>query len=196
MPIPYNFGNHNDDEIFDMYFFCLLFLVSFYTESQSYDYTIEVKISEQKLYLLDGKDIIKTYPVSTSKYGIGNRIKSYKTPLGSHRIAKKVGTGAPVGAIFDGKRRYTGQIAKIYTDNTELEKNFELTRILWLEGMEKGVNKGKGIDSYHRLIYIHGTAEEGLIGTPASIGCIRMKNNDVIELFDMVSVGTFVEIRE
>jgi hypothetical protein len=164
--------------------------------SLAHEYSITVKISEQKLYLHNGKEIVKTYPVSTSRYGIGNRIKSNKTPLGIHRVAEKIGDGAPLGAIFDCKRRYTGKTSTIYTDDTRLSENYELTRIIWLEGMQQGINKGKGIDSYKRLIYIHGTAEEGLIGTPASIGCIRMKNSDVIELFNLVNIGMIVEIKE
>jgi lipoprotein-anchoring transpeptidase ErfK/SrfK len=181
----------------------LLFLSSLFfisvnlpSPSLAYEYSIVVKISEQKLYLHNGKEIVKTYPVSTSRYGIGNKIKSKKTPLGIHRIAEKIGDSVPFGAIFDGKRKYTGQTSTIYTDDTRLGENYELTRIIWLEGMEHGINKGKGIDSYKRLIYIHGTTEEGLIGTPASIGCIRMKNSDVIELFNLVNIGMLVEIRE
>lgn len=162
----------------------------------AHEYSIIVKISEQKLYLMSGNKISKTYAVSTSKYGIGNKIKSKKTPLGIHLIAEKIGEGAPLGAVFDSRRRYTGKTSTIYTDDTRLNENYELTRIIWLEGMEPGINKGKGIDSYKRLIYIHGTAEEGLIGTPASIGCIRMKNSDVIELFSLVSIGMIVEIKE
>ena len=116
--------------------------------------------------------------------------------MGIHRIVQKIGKDAPLGAIFDGKRRYIGKTSTIYTDDTRLSENYELTRIIWLEGLEPGINKGNGIDSYKRLIYIHGTAEEGLIGTPASIGCIRMKNSDVVELFNLVSIGMNVEIRE
>ncbi|MDP1758995.1 MAG: L,D-transpeptidase [Thermodesulfovibrionales bacterium] len=164
--------------------------------SLALEYSIIIKISEQKLYLMNGSEVSKTYTVSTSRYGIGSGIKSRKTPLGLHRIAEKIGEGAPLGAIFDGKRRYTGETSIIYIDDTKLSENYELTRIIWLEGMEHGINKGKGIDSYKRLIYIHGTAEEGLIGTPASIGCIRMKNSDVIELFNLVNIGMLVEIIE
>ena len=174
----------------------LFVCIDFPSPSLAYEYSIVVKISEQKLYLMNGNEVSKTYTVSTSRYGIGNRIKSYKTPLGMHRIAEKIGEGAPLGAIFDGKRRYTGKTSTIYTDDTRPSENYELTRIIWLEGMEHGINKGKGIDSYKRLIYIHGTAEEGLIGTPASIGCVRMKNSDVVELFNLVSIGMIVEIKE
>ncbi|MDP2277884.1 MAG: L,D-transpeptidase, partial [Nitrospirota bacterium] len=97
--------------------------------SLAHEYSIIVKISEQKLYLMSGNKISKTYAVSTSKYGIGNKIKSKKTPLGIHLIAEKIGEGAPLGAIFDSKRKYTGEISTIYIDDTRLSENYELTRI-------------------------------------------------------------------
>ena len=90
----------------------------------------------------------------------------------------------------------TRRIAEIYIDSTDLEEDPITTRIMWLEGLEAGINRGKGIDSYKRHIYIHGTPEGGLIGQPASHGCIRMRNKDVIELFDLVSKDTLVEIQE
>ena len=184
-------------KLFLLFLSSLLFIcITSPSTSLAHEYSIIVKISEQKLYLMNGNEISKTYAVSTSRYGIGSRIKSNKTPLGMHRVAEKIGEGAPLGTIFDGKRRYTGETSIIYIDDTKLSENYELTRIIWLEGMQPKINKGKGIDSYKRLIYIHGTAEEGLIGTPASIGCIRMKNSDVIELFNLVNIGMIVEIKE
>ena len=159
------------------------------------EFVIIIDISEQKLRLIKDEKIVKIYPVSTSKYGVDNKKDSNKTPLGIHRIAKKIGEGAPIGAIFE-SRMDTGKIAEIYTDKTEIQEDLVTTRIMWLEGLETGVNKGNGIDSYERCIYIHGTQEEGLIGEPASHGCIRMKNNDVVELFDLVTINTLVEIQE
>ncbi len=147
----------------------------------------------QRLYVVRDGKIESTYPVSTALKGLGNRNGSYQTPTGTHRVCQKYGKDAPIGTIFRA-RRDTGKIAKIYTDKTDTPKDYVTTRILRLEGLEKGINKGRGIDSYRRLIYIHGTPEEGLIGTPASHGCIRMKNADVIALFDTVPVGTLVEI--
>ncbi len=147
----------------------------------------------QCLYLIRDSKIKASYAVSTAAKGLGNRDGSYQTPTGTHRICSKYGENAPVGTIFRG-RKNTGKIAKIYIDKTDSPDDYVTTRILRLEGMEEGVNKGKDIDSYLRLIYIHGTPEEGLIGTPASHGCIRMKNADVIALFDVVPVGTLVEI--
>lgn len=156
---------------------------------------IVVKISEQTLYVMRGDIVLSSYAVSTSKYGIGNASRSNKTPLGTHRICEKIGEGAPEGMIFKA-RIPTGEIAQIYTDSTDVEDDYVTTRILRLEGLEEGINRGEGIDSFERYIYIHGTPEEGLIGKPSSHGCVRMKNADVVALFDAVDVGILVEIVE
>jgi len=157
--------------------------------------SIEVDISEQKLYLFcryeNGNEEVKIYPVSTSKYGIGNQAGSNKTPLGLHKIKNKIGDGAPQGMIFKA-RQQTGRIANINAEIGDLVT----TRIMWLSGLEPGKNSGRGIDSYKRYIYIHGTAEENKIGQPASHGCVRMYNTDVIELFDRVVEGTEVYIKK
>ncbi len=158
-------------------------------------FVILVSISKQKLYLIKGGKVVKIYLVSTSKYGIGNEEGSNKTPLGTHHICEKIGKNVKIGTIFK-MGINTRRIAKIYTDSTDLEEDPITARIMWLEGLEAGINRGKGIDLYKRHIYIHGTPEEGLIGQPASHGCIRMRNKDVIELFDLVSKGTLVEIQE
>ena len=152
-------------------------------------YLAEINISKQKLNLRYESAIIKSYPVSTSKYGIGNRLGSNKTPLGLHRIASKIGRNAKIGAIFK-RRNNTKRIAKIGKDNGDLIT----TRILRLEVLEKGINNGKGIYSFQRCIYIHGTPQEYLIGKPASCGCIRMRNRDIIELFSLVKRGSQVQI--
>lgn len=152
-----------------------------------------VNPDNQCLYLIQGNRIEASYSISTAARGLGNRNGSYRTPTGTHRICSKYGKNAPVGTIFRA-RKNAGKIAKIFTDKIDTPKDYVTTRILRLEGMEPDMNKGEGIDSYLRLIYIHGTPEEGLIGTPASHGCIRMKNADVIALFDAVPVGTLVEI--
>lgn len=151
--------------------------------------TIEIVISKQQLFLEDKGKIFKTYPVSTSKYGVGNKVGSKKTPLGLHRIVSKIGRNAALGAIFK-RRRNTGKIARNYRGAEDLIT----TRILRLAGLEAGINKGRGIDSFQRCIYIHGTPKESLIGKPASHGCIRMKNRDIIELFGMVKKGDLVNI--
>ncbi|GAK58376.1 ErfK/YbiS/YcfS/YnhG family protein [Candidatus Vecturithrix granuli] len=156
---------------------------------------IIVSISAQKLLLVKNGDILARYPISSSEYGVGNKVGSNQTPLGAHKISHKIGDGAAVGAVFR-SRAATGEMATIYTDDTDVEDDLVTTRILWLQGLEPGINQGKGIDSHARFIYIHGTPEEGLIGQPASHGCIRMYNQDVIELFNVVQVGTLVEIQE
>jgi hypothetical protein len=152
---------------------------------------VKIFVKRQTLCLLDNHSIVKQWAISTSKYGIGNKFGSYKTPLGKHRIASKLGRSACFGAIFK-KRRNTGKIAMIGKNRGDLIT----TRILRLEGLQKGINKGKDIDSFKRCIYIHGTPEETLIGKPASHGCIRMKNHDIIQLFDLVKKGMLVEITE
>ena len=152
-----------------------------------------IDISDQLLYLFENDTCIISFPISSSKYGIGNQSGSNKTPLGLHCIARKIGSKVPYGGIIKG-RKFTGEIAEIYTDKTDSPKDVITTRILWLKGLEQGINRDGKIDSYNRYIYIHGTNEEGLIGKSSSHGCIRMKNNDVIKLFDLVSINTPVYI--
>lgn len=160
------------------------------------EYIITVNVSKQELFLFESAPfenvtLIKVYPVSTSKYGTGNQIGSNKTPLGTHFIAEKIGTGAKIGTIFQG-RINTGMVAEIYTDATDIEEDYITTRILWLQGIEPEINQNGEISSYNRYIYIHGTPAEGLIGKSASNGCIRMKNQDIVELFKLVPEGTLV----
>jgi lipoprotein-anchoring transpeptidase ErfK/SrfK len=152
---------------------------------------IVVDISRQRLDLYYDDKVTHSYPVSTSKYGIGNRAGSGRTPLGKHIIADKIGAGARPWTVFKA-RANTGRIAEPMDNDAD---DLVTTRILWLKGLEAGKNKGSGIDSYRRYIYIHGTAEEHLIGRPASHGCIRMYNNDVIKLFNLVEEGTPVDIQ-
>lgn len=152
-----------------------------------------VRIEQQRMYLTDGERILQQWPISTAARGPGNAQDSLQTPLGTHRIAEKIGADAPCGAIFKG-RRNTGEIAAIHKDATPCEEDLVTTRILWLEGLEPGLNQGPGVDSRERFIYIHGTPEEGRIGSPVSHGCIRMRNEDVIALFDLVELGSLVHI--
>ena len=158
-----------------------------------YDNLLFISIENQKMYRIQSKDIIETYDISTSKYGIGNQMGSNKTPTGLHKINSKYGHKTPVNGRMIGRVFY-GQIAKIFSDTTTSKTDDITSRILWLEGLENGINKGNNIDSYKRYIYIHGTSEEGRIGIPSSHGCIRMKNKDVIDLFNEVAIGTFVLI--
>jgi hypothetical protein len=160
------------------------------------DIAIVVMISIQRMFLIRDNSAFDFYPISTSKYGVGNSSGSNKTPLGVHQIQAKIGDDAPIGAIFKGKV-FTGEIAEIsYAKKDITDDDYVTTRVLPLRGLEEGINKGKGIDSFSRAIYIHGTPEEGLIGKPASHGCIRMLNKDVIELFNKVEVGTLLDIIE
>ena len=173
---------------------CSLAITFFCTESHSQNNEIIVDISEQRLYLYNNDNLVQSFPVSTSKYGEGQIENSFKTPLGLHEIKEKIGDKAPINTIFIA-RENTNKIAEILIKSDDTQDDFVTSRILWLDGLENGINRGVGVDSYSRYIYIHGTHEEGLIGQKASRGCIRMFNNDVIELFDMVSEGTKVQIR-
>ena len=157
------------------------------------DSLIVVNVASQELLLLKKGDIEAKYSVSTSAYGTGSKINSFKTPLGKHKISEKIGQGLPKGAILKA-RKWTGAIANIIKTPIDTDFDVVTSRILWLEGLEQGKNLGPGVDSKSRYIYIHGTAEEGLIGKPASDGCVRMYNNDVISLFDKVSINTEVWI--
>jgi len=167
---------------------------------QDFDYKpkqllVLVSVARQELYLVQNSKVTSTYRISTSKKGVGSTAGSDKTPPGIHRVKEKYGEGAKEGAIFKG-RAYIGREAEIVTEPISVNTDDVTTRILWLEGLEPGKNKGEGIDSYKRYIYIHGTPEEGLIGTPASHGCIRMLNREVIEVFNKVPIGTLVVVLE
>jgi hypothetical protein len=142
---------------------------------------------EQKIYLVGEKIIKKKYDISTSKYGFGNLGRSYKTPLGIHKIHAKYGEDAPIGTIFE-NREEVG-ICKI--NPTGRGRVSITSRLMSLEGCEIE-NK----NTLSRPIYIHGVSNEGLIGKPASHGCIRMRNKDIIKLFDLVEIGTYVYIKE
>ncbi len=160
----------------------------------SSEYVVIIHASEQKQYLLHNGMIIKQYIISTSEYGLGSKAGSDKTPLGVHIVKQKYGNNAKIGTIFRA-RANTGRVAKILTEVGKRSKADNVTtRILWLSGLEKGKNKGGKVDSHRRYIYIHGTDEEGRLGSPASHGCIRMNNQDVIDLYQTVPVGTLVVI--
>ena len=152
-----------------------------------------VSTKNQKLYHIKNKKIVCEYNISSSRYGLGNKNGSNKTPLGLHIIKEKHGDNVPINGKLIGRIFYN-QIALIYKDNTISKTDDITSRILWLDGTEEGKNKGGLIDSYNRYIYIHGTSEEGKLGTPASHGCIRMGNKDIIDLYKKVKVGTLVLI--
>lgn len=157
---------------------------------------IEVNLVTQRLRLLDdaGREVA-AYSVSTARNGAGERQGSHCTPRGLHRIRAKIGAGAPAGTVFAG-RRPTGEIYAPELAAKEPGRDWILTRILWLCGEEIGRNRLGKVDTMRRYIYIHGAPDEARMGVPGSIGCIRMRNADVIELFDKVPVGTQVTIRE
>ncbi len=151
-----------------------------------------IECQHQQLHVVDvDAKRSRIYPISTAANGMGNLVDSQMTPYGMHQIQEKIGNGQPKGMVFKG-RVATGRIA----NRQDMSQQDEITsRILWLDGMEVGINKGGENDSYERFIYIHGTSDEKRIGQPVSIGCVRMNNDDVIELFDKVHVNDLVIIR-
>ena len=158
--------------------------------------SILINIAEQSLILFDGDgNTLHRYPVSTSKYGAGNQNGSEKTPTGLHRIKDRIGGAMPVYEVFEA-RMPRGSLHELQEQGVELPDDVITSRIMWLEGMEPGRNQGGYVDTYNRYIYIHGTNEEDKIGTPASIGCIRMRNADIVELYRLVETGTEVNIIE
>lgn len=156
--------------------------------------SVKINIEQQQLSLLDETGrVLKQYPVSTSRYGVGCQQGSEKTPVGLHRIKRKLGGSLPVNEVLIG-RVPQGTLEECKQNGVELPDDVIMSRILWLEGMEPGRNRGGYVDSYQRYIYIHGTNHEESIGTPASIGCIRMRNEDVVELYRLVDEGSEVLI--
>ncbi|MDD2724569.1 MAG: L,D-transpeptidase [Methylovulum sp.] len=154
---------------------------------------IDISIPSQELAIMEGQRILQTYPVSTAKKGAGEQKGSYCTPRGWHQIRAKIGAGHPLNAVFVG-RRATGEIYNDFLKQQCPERDWILTRILWLGGLEPGHNRYGNVDSAWRYIYIHGTPDELMRGSPESHGCIRMKNADIAQLFDRVAVGMKVFI--
>ena len=155
---------------------------------------IEVSIPEQTLRLFDeGGACLRTWAVSTAANGAGEQEGSNRTPRGRHVIRARIGAGAPAGAVFRG-RRPTGEVWTPELAAQHPERDWILSRILWLSGCEPGVNRLGKVDSMRRYIYIHGTPNDQPMGVPLSHGCVRMRNADVIELFERVPVGTEVFI--
>jgi lipoprotein-anchoring transpeptidase ErfK/SrfK len=145
---------------------------------------IVISTRDQKLAVLDRGTLMATYPVSTSKFGLGDSLRSSRTPLGQLEVVKKIGGNAPLGAVFKDRIR-TGEIVAPNSPG----RDPIVTRILWLRGRE-----AQNANAFGRYIYIHGTPEERLIGTPASYGCIRMRSTDVVQLYNIVGVGAAVTI--
>ena len=159
------------------------------------DSYLDISIAEQQLRVFQNGDMVKAYPVSTAKKGPGELMGSERTPRGWHRIRAKIGAGQPAYAVFVG-RRPTGEIYNIDLADAYPERDWILSRILWLNGLEPGKNRYGRVDSGWRYIYIHGCPDHLLQGKPASHGCIRMKNADIVDLFKQVIVGCRVFIHE
>lgn len=155
---------------------------------------IVVSISAQKLELRRNGTVLKQYAVSTARNGPGEQQDSECTPRGKHIIRAKIGAGSPSGTVFVG-RRPTGETWSPQLDREHPGRDWILTRILWLSGLEPGFNRLANVDTMRRFIYIHGTPHDDDIGEPVSHGCIRMRNEDIVELFDRVEVGTHVTIQ-
>ncbi|MGI9343200.1 MAG: L,D-transpeptidase family protein [Gammaproteobacteria bacterium] len=151
--------------------------------------TLTISLTDQRLEVLDDDVPQRCFAVSTSGWGPGERINSQCTPRGRHVIRAKIGAGQPAGAVFVA-RRPTGEVFTAGAAEREPERDWILTRILWLSGCEVGHNRLGAVDSMRRYIYIHGAPDDAPMGVPFSHGCIRMRNSDVIELFDLVDVGT------
>jgi hypothetical protein len=162
-------------------FFCLAPVRADFVNNSSW---IIISIRDQKLMLLRDGSRISTYPVSTSKFGVGDNRGTMTTPLGMLQVVQKIGDNAPEGAVFH-KRRFTGEVLKPNAPG----RDPIVTRIIWLRGLERDNSH-----AYNRCIYIHGTPQEKFIGRPASYGCIRMKSKDVATLYGQVPIGTLVHI--
>ena len=166
---------------------CLLLAFAFALvscASKDREHLVRISVPDQRMLVFSKGVEIARYDVSTSKFGVGGRAGSYTTPLGEMEVARKIGAGARSGMKFHG-RRATGEIVA----PNSLGRDPIVSRILWLKGLEP-----RNRDAFSRCIYIHGTAEEWRIGTPASYGCIRMRSHDVIQLFSMLGVGARVEV--
>jgi len=156
---------------------------------------IEIKIGSQYLDVINNSQVkIKSYQISSAKNGVGQDRGSFCTPLGKHVIRAKIGEGQPVNTVFI-RRRPTGEIYSPSLGEKYPDRDWILTRILWLSGCEPGFNRLGTVDTMRRYIYIHGSPDSIDMGSPGSIGCIRMLNTNLLELFDLIDVGTEVNIK-
>ena len=153
-------------------------------------FALVVSIAEQTVSLFERNKFVKQISCSTSRFGIGQTEGSNCTPLGLHRIAEKIGVGAQAGTVLKARK------AIGHTSQPEFADAKITTRILWLEGLEPGFNRGGNVDSHARYIYIHGTADQSSIGKPTSSGCIHLADADLIPLFELLPGGTLVWISE
>lgn len=156
---------------------------------------IEIDVSRQELALHgDDGSVLRRYRVSTAKNGVGEKNGSFRTPRGRHIVRAKIGAGQPENTVFV-RRRPTGEVWSPELNARYPGRDWMLTRILWLSGCEPGVNRLGDVDTMRRYIYIHGSPDTAEMGKPGSIGCVRMRNRDIIELFDLVPPYTPVQIR-
>ena len=153
-------------------------------------FVLVIQVSTQTLALYEDGAYARQFPCSTSRHGIGQEMNSNRTPLGLHRIAEKIGAGVPAGTVFKAR-----QIAG-HTSDRGLANAAITTRIMWLDGLDPGFNRGGTVDSHARYIYIHGTGDQTGIGRPASSGCTQLADADLIELFDLLPSGTMVWVED
>ncbi len=165
-------------------FLLAAFLLASCATHKDVQHRVVISVKDQKLALLDREMLVAIYPVSTSKYGVGDWPRSYRTPLGELEVAQKIGDGMLPGTVFKDRRR-TGEIVGVNAPG----RDPIVTRIIWLRGLE-----WQNANAFRRDIYIHGTPEERNIGLPVSYGCVRMRSEDVIKLYDMVGRGARVSI--
>jgi lipoprotein-anchoring transpeptidase ErfK/SrfK len=168
------------------HFFVLCCLVFTISRASAYDgeRSVLISVPDQRLAVLENGTTIAAYPISTSRFGLGDHSGSYATPVGELEVAQKIGDGAPVGAVFK-NRQFTGEILRPNAKG----RDPIVTRILWLRGLEKGNG-----NAFSRNSYIHGTPVERQIGRPASFGCIRMRSRDVVQVFNMLHTGAKVAV--
>jgi lipoprotein-anchoring transpeptidase ErfK/SrfK len=164
--------------------FCILSILGILSHGATASPAVVVSVPDQKLVVVDNGQPVAQFPISTSRYGLGDRPGSYATPLGRLEIAAKIGAEAPMGAVFK-QRRLTGEILRPNARG----RDPIVTRIIWLRGLER-----QNARAFERNIYIHGTPVERLIGRPASYGCIRMRSRDIVNLFASISVGTKIAV--
>jgi lipoprotein-anchoring transpeptidase ErfK/SrfK len=163
------------------------------THSQRESIIIFVDTQKQILQLIENDHVVVEYPVSTARNGLGEQINSEKTPRGWHQIRAKIGDNQPLNTVFKG-RRPTGEIYSPELGQHSPTRDWTLTRILWLSGLELGYNRLGNVDTMRRYIYIHGTPDDISLDKPLSHGCVRMHNQAIIDLYDRVPVGTKVFI--
>ena len=180
-----NIGNYKVDIVARHFLIAALaILLASCAAPRDTEHHIVVSVHDQKLALLEKGNLVASYPISTSKFGLNDRPGSFGTPLGELEIADKIGDGAPAGTVFKDRRR-TGEVVAVNAPG----RDPIVTRIIWLRGKE-----GRNANAFRRDIYIHGTPEERNIGRPASYGCIRMRSIDIINLYSRVGSGAQVSI--